>query len=197
MLIKHLYDYRYNTVQRLTVICSLLLPLLLLHSCAGYQNPPGRWVAIDASALYFSGVELKDDAITSGYKDTCMEARQEIEKALISKLPAQITPLALYTAENPPAANAKTAELKLFIIQCDIDSDQNGGNFSYYLSLPLRVKLTAGGQTLMDYQMKTYEQIQLSEPSPIFEFTFAEAEKRTLLLFDGNQVWLPDNTPAK
>lgn len=194
MLFKRLNNNRYSSVRCFTVICSLLPALLILPGCAGYQNPPGKWVPINASALYFSGVELNDDAITSGYKDTCMEAQYEIEKQLISKLPAQIAPLALYTTENPPAADVKTAELKILITQCDIDSDQGGETFYYYLSLPLHITLTMENRVILDYPMKTYEQIQISDPSPAFEFTFAEAEKRTLLLFKGHQIWIPDGT---
>ena len=194
MLFKRLNNKRYNPIRAFTAICSLLPALLILPGCAGYQNPPGKWTPINASALYFSGVELNDDAITSGYKDTCIEAQYEIEKQLISKLPAQIAPLALYTTENPPAADVKTAELKLRITQCDIDSEQGGETFYYFLSLPLQITLTMENRILLDYPMKTYEQIQVSIPTPAFEFTFAEAEKRTLLLFKGNQVWIPSDS---
>jgi len=190
---------RYYTANCFTTGCFYGLLSLTLSGCAGYQNPPGKWIPIEASALYFSGVELADDAVTSGYSDTCIEAQQEIEKELIKRLPAQVTPLKLYTAKTPPAADSKTAELKILITQCDIDVDQYGGSFSYYLSLPLRVSLTVDNQTLLDTSIKTYEQLQTDVPNPIYEFTFAEAVARTLLLFKGEQIWvgndsLPDST---
>jgi hypothetical protein len=199
MLFETLNIDRLRTKRYFTASCIYSLLLFTLSSCSGYQNSPGKWVPIEASALYFSGVELADDAITSGYRDTCIEAQQEIEKELIKRLPALLAPLKLYTAETPPAANSKTAELKTLITQCDIDVDQYGGSFSYYLSLPLRISLTVDNQTLLDTSIKTYEQLQTDVPNPIYEFTFAEAVARTLLLFKGKQVWvgndsLPDST---
>jgi hypothetical protein len=199
MLFETLNIDRLRTKRYFAASCIYSLLLFTLSSCSGYQNSPGKWVPIEASALYFSGVELADDAITSGYRDTCIEAQQEIEKELIKRLPALLAPLKLYTAETPPAANSKTAELKILITQCDIDVDQYGGSFSYYLSLPLRISLTVDNQTLLDTSIKTYEQLQTDVPNPIYEFTFAEAVARTLLLFKGKQVWvgndsLPDST---
>ncbi len=177
-------------------LCSLIFALIFsLVGCSGYQNPPGKWLALNASALFFSGVELDDNAVTprtTSYRETCREAAQEIEQKLLKKLPAQISPLVLYSAQKPPPENMKTAELKLLITRCDIDTDQSGGNFSFYLSLPVRLSLTMDEQTLLDYPIKTYEQLQTDVPNPIYEFTYAEAVARTLLLFNGKQVWVPD-----
>jgi len=165
-----------------------------LAGCNGYQNPPGRWLPIEASALYFPGVELADDAVTSGYRNTCIEAQQEIEKELIKRLPEQIAPLKLLTARPSAAADSKIAELKILITQCDIDVDQYGGSFSYYLYLPIRVSITTDNKTLLDASIKTYEQMQTDVPNPIYEFTFAEPVARSLLLFKGEQVWIPDGS---
>ncbi len=183
---------RLNLARHFTACCVCSL-LITLSACV-YQKPPGRWATINASTLYFSGVKLSDRAITSAYRDTCIEAQQEIEKELINRLPAQIKPLLLYAAKKPPAADSKTAELKLLMTQCDINVDQSGDNFTYYLSLSLRVTLMEDDQSLLNYPVKIDEQLQTDVPSPIFEFSFADAVSRTLLLFKGKQIWLVDKS---
>ena len=164
-----------------------MLALLLVLPACGYQNPPGQWHEINTSSLYFAGVSINDGAIT-GYKDTCLEARQEIEQALARRLPARVAPLA-FSATGEAPDNA--AVLSLQITRCDIDVDQYGDNFSFYLSLPVQVTLTLNNRTLLDYPLQTFEQLQTDVPNPVYEFSFEEAIARTLLLFDGPQLWLP------
>ncbi len=192
-----LFDNSNNNLQRMAGFYAsvwLCIILLAVPGC-GYKNPPGQWQILNSSALYFTGVELSADAVSSGYRDTCMEAPQEIEQALIKKLPAQIKPLILYTAKNPPPAGRQTAELKLLVTQCDIDVEQSGGSFTFYLSLPLRITVTENNQVVLDYPLKTYEQVSIDIPDPVYEFTFAEAVARTLLLFKGQQVWQAGESP--
>ncbi len=66
------------------------------------------------------------------------------------------------------------------------------GWFSYYLTLPVEISLTQNGENLLDYNMNSYEQVTIDTPTPAFEFTFAEPVSRTLLLFSGKQLWIPD-----
>ncbi len=159
----------------------------------GYQRPAGKWILIDTSTIYFSGVELDDEAIDLNYKTVCEEAHDEIKTQLIKRLPAKIAPLVLNTTEEPADKNITTATLKFRITRCEIDSDQSGGTFTYYLTLPVKISVTQNNESLLSYNMNTYEQVQIDQPGPEFEFTFAEPVARTLLLFNGKQLWVPDN----
>jgi len=173
----------------------VLLNIFFLFSvmACSYQRPAGKWIFIDASTIYFAGVELDDAAIDPNYVAACEEARDEINAQLIKKLPAKIAPLTLNTAENADNHGAATATLKIKITRCEMDVDQSGGSFSYYLTLPLNVSLTQNKKKLLRYNMNTYEQVNIDNPAPEFEFTFAEPVARTLLLFNGRRLWLPDN----
>ena len=166
------------------------LCLLILTGC-GYQRPDGEWLLLDASAIRFTVVELGQEAIDPNYAATCEEARDEIYTQLSRKLPAKIAPLELKTGKTPSDNSAGTASLKLIITDCEIDVDQSGGTFSYYLTLPVQVVLTQNGKNLLTYDMATYEQISVDAPGPEFEFTFAEPVARTLLLFDDRRLWRP------
>ena len=172
--------------------CQLLssLCLLALTGC-GYQRPDGRWIQLDASSIQLATVQLDTEAIDPNYAATCEEARDEIYRQLLKKLPEKIAPLTLAAGEVSTEKNADTAALEIRITGCEIDVDQSGGTFSYYLTLPVKVKLTLNEKNLLNYEMDTYEQISVSTPGPEFEFTFAEPVARTLLLFDGKRLWLP------
>jgi len=146
---------------------------------------------MDASDIYFSGVELGDEAIDQSYKATCEEARDEIKGQLINQLPGKIAPLTLNTTENPGDKSALAATLRLTITECDIDVDQIGGSFTYYLTLSLKVDVTQNNERLLSYKMDTYEQVRISSPGPEFEFVFTEPVERTLLLFNGKKLWVP------
>ncbi len=161
--------------------------LSMLASCA-YQRPAGHWQVIDATTIYFPVLELDENAIDPNYEAVCKEARHEIQTQLIRRLPAKITPLGLETDKTASRISATAVTLKIRIDQCEIDVDQAGGTFSYYLTLPLTVSLTQNGKSLLDYNMNTYEQISIDNPSPAFEFTFAEPVSRTLLLFKGISI---------
>lgn len=166
--------------------------LFLIAGC-GYQQPDGKWVPLHASAIYFAGVELGDAAIDPNYAAVCNEARDEIQAQLVKQLPEKIAPLKLDIRENKNGVSTTTAVLKITISQCEIDVEQSGGSFTYYLTLPVNVSLTRNNEAVLSYTMSTYEQVDIDTPGPVFEFTFAEPVARTLLLFDGRQVWLPDN----
>ncbi len=178
------------TCSRYLVLCSFFL--FAITGC-GYQRPAGKWVSIDASAIYFAGVTLSEAAIDPNYAAVCKEARDEIYTQLVKQLPEKIAPLNLNTTENSHDISATTAILKLMIARCEIDVEQSGGSFTYYLTLPLKVSLTQNNESILTYNMSTYEQVDIDTPGPEFEFTFAESVARTLLLFDGRQLWLPDN----
>lgn len=164
--------------------------LFLLSGC-GYSRPDGKWLSLDATAIYFAGVELTEAGINSNDKTVCMEARDEINAQLAEKLPAKIAPLVLKTDNGAGGGDKKNAILKLRIMRCEIDVDQTGGSFTYYLSLPVKVIFTLNKKTVLDYDMSTYEQVNTDTPGAEFEFTFAEPVARTLLLFDGGRLWLP------
>jgi hypothetical protein len=170
--------------------------LFVLTGC-GYQRPAGKWVLIDASEIYFAGVELDEEAIDTNYAAVCQEARDEINTQLIKKLPAKVAPLILNTTQKPADVVTAAATLTLRITRCEIDVDQSqgggGGSFTYYLTLPVKVKVTQNNESLVAYNMDTYEQVQIDEPAPEFAFTFAEPVARTLLMFNGRQLWVPDN----
>ncbi|GMR01624.1 MAG: hypothetical protein BMS9Abin19_1030 [Gammaproteobacteria bacterium] len=186
-----IYQWRYFRYFLLTNIF-----LFVLTGC-GYQRPAGKSVLVDATEIYFSGVELDDEAIDPNYKAVCNEARDEIKTQLIKRLPAKIAPLALNTTEKPADTSTTTVTLKLRITRCEIDAEQSqgggGGSFAYYLTLPVKVSVTQDDESLLTYNMNTYEQVQIDEPSPEFEFTFEEPVARTLLLFNGKQLWVTDN----
>lgn len=146
---------------------------------------------MDVSEINFSGVELGDEAIDPNYKATCEEARDEIKGQLIDQLPGRIAPLALNMTENPGDKSALAAALKLTITQCDIDVDQIGGSFTYYLTLSLKIDVTQNNESLLSYKMDTYEQLLINNPGPEFEFVFTEPVARTLMLFNGKQLWVP------
>jgi len=152
---------------------------------------------IDVTEIYFAGVELDDEAIDANYEAVCQEARDEIKTQLIKKLPAKIAPLTLNTTQKPADAVVIAATLTLRITRCEIDVDQSqgggGGSFAYYLTLPVKVNVTQNNESLIAYNMDTYEQVQIDEPVPEFAFTFSEPVARTLLMFNGKQLWVPDN----
>jgi len=166
--------------------------LLTITAC-GYQRPAGKWVSIDASSLYFSAVELSKDGIDPSYAAVCREARDEINAQLIKKLPAKIAPLILKTTVSTEPSDTTTATLKIILNKCEIDVDQNGGAFHFYLTLPFTVSVTQNQQNILSYNMDSYEQVGTDTPSPDFEFTFAEPVARTLLLFNGDKLWLPND----
>ena len=167
--------------------CSILAGLT---SCA-YQRPSGHWISLETEVITFPAVELDEKDIDANYAAVCKEAQDEINTRLKRELPAKISPLKLLSGKTVAATDKKAATLKLRISRCEIDVDQSGGSFSYYLTLPVDVSLTQNGTSLLDYSMQTYEQITIDNPSPDFEFTFAEPVSRTLLLFNGGQLWIP------
>ncbi len=178
---------------RYFLLCNCLLFLL---SACGYERPDGKWVLIDASEINFSDVELGDEAIDPSYKATCEEARDEIKGQLINQLPGKIAPLVLNTTENSADKSATAAVLKLTITQCEIDVDQLGGSFTYYLTLSLKVDVTQNSESMLSYKMDTYEQVRINNPGPEFEFDFTEPVERTLMLFNGKQLWVPDGVSS-
>jgi len=135
-------------------------------------------------------VELSDKAIDLSYAAVCQEAKDEITTQLNKNLPGRIAPLSLIPGKPAPAQETAVI-LNIQIIRCEIDVEQSGGSFSYYLSLPVKISLTQNGKSLLRYNMSTYEQVSVDQPGPEFEFTFDEPVARTLLLFDGNRLWLP------
>ena len=168
----------------------LLTGLCLTLSGCGYSRPAGQWQTINASAIYFPGVTLSEKAIDPSYTAVCQEAKDEITTQLNKALSEKIAPLPLIPG-TPAQAQAAAAVLSIQIRRCEIDVEQSGGSFSYYLSLPVTISLTQNGRPLLRYSMNTYEQISVDQPGPEFEFTFDEPVARTLLLFDGNRLWLP------
>ena len=166
--------------------------LFAITGC-GYQRPAGKWVSIETPAIYFAGVGFGDNAIDPNYPTICKEARDEIYASLVRKLPERIRPLTLNTTGSTDDPRTTAATLKLTITRCEVDVEQSGGSFTYYLSLPLRISFTQNDENLLTYDMDTYEQAHIDAPAPEFEFTFAEPVARTLLLFDGQRLWLPDN----
>jgi len=172
--------------------CFLLIIYSLFSiSACGYQRPDGKWASINASELFFANVELSNEVIDPNYKAVCEEARDEIKTELVNKLPEKISPLTLNTTQKPDAKSNRAASLILRITQCEIDVDQSGGSFTYYLTLALDVRVTKNGEDLLSYKMNTHEQVHIDVPNPDFEFTFAEPISRTLQLFNGKQVWVP------
>lgn len=178
--------------QNTAVFKSLIAASLYVCFVAGcaYKPPVGQWQVIDAPGIYFDGVFLDDAAKTSNYASICNEARDEIMAQLSKKIPERILPLKFNVNKN---TNEKNAILKINITQCEIDSDQSGGSFSYYLTLPVTVSVNLGDKNLLTYNMQTYEQISVDQPSPNFEFTFAEPIQRTLVLFNGRKLWQKTN----
>jgi hypothetical protein len=174
-------------------VCSLLVSL----SGCGYQQPAGHWQSIDATSLVFSGVEIDSGVKDKAYPDVCVEAQEEINAAIKQKLPAKIKPLTFNAIKAGPAAGSAgqqegNARLDMEITTCELDSDQAGGTFTFYLTLTVQVSLKVADRTVMAYTMDTYEQAVSSTPSPDFEFTFAEPKVRTLMLFEAGRVWIPD-----
>ncbi len=178
-----------STYSRSLLLSSL--GLFMLTACA-YQRPAGHWRLINASTIYFPAVELEDEAMDLNYEAVCKEAQDEIYAQLVRELPAKIAPLSLTTDKISNEMKSIFATLKIRINRCGIDVDQSGGSFSYYLTLPVEISLTQNGESLLDYNMNTYEQVNIDTPTPEFEFTFAEPVSRTLLLFSGKQLWIPD-----
>jgi len=171
--------------------------LSMLTACA-YQRPAGHWLTLETPVIYFPAVTLDEKAIDRNYEAVCKAAQSEINHRLSRELAAKITPLRLVTGQagstiDSNSADSNAAVLKLSIKRCEIDVDQSAGSFTYYLTLPVNVSLTQNGKTLLDYRMQTYEQVTIDNPAPEFEFTFAEPVSRTLSLFNGRQLWLPDN----
>ncbi len=149
-------------------------------------------MTIDAPEIYFSGLELKDDVKDSVYPKLCVEAQSEIKAQLMRRLPAQIKPLGFDVSPENKKANADKTVLQMIITKCEVDVQQWNGSFTFYLTLNLQLSLKDSRQSLMSYNMKTYEQLQTAAPDPSFEFTFEEPVARTLILFDNGRVWIPN-----
>lgn len=172
-------------------LISLMLALLL-PACA-YQPPAGQWNNLNAQSLVFNGVKITPQTLDSGYPDICREAQSEIENQLIRQLPERLLPLTFST----PVASPDSVLLSIQIKQCRVDAQQwdggtNGLVFTYYLTLKLHISLQHKNQKILSYDVNTQEQIDTDTSGPAFEFTFEEAIQRTLLLFKGGQVLIPD-----
>lgn len=164
---------------------------LLLGACSTPQVQ-GEWRPIAAPLLYFDRVELPTSAVDKGWPELCHEAREEIDKQLAHRLPARLQPLPVRRSAAEPDMGA--AQLRLRIEDCEVDSEQSGGSFRFYLTLRVQLRFTDDGQTPLRHTMTVYEQAQSSTPSPLFEFTFIDAVRQTLMLFDGARVLRP-HTP--
>ena len=164
--------------------------IIMLGACA-YQRPAGKWQAIETGAIYFSGVELGEDAVDSSYPDLCREAQKEINRQLVQRLPARIKPLSLQMTKGRMQADMNQAEFHMTITNCELDVKQWDASFTYYLTLMVEITLKDHKQTLMAYRMETYEQLQTDIPSPDFDFSFAEPVARSLKFFDAGRVWVP------
>lgn len=165
----------------------------MLAACA-YQRPTGQWVAIKAPGVYFSGVEMSKDARDPGYPDVCVEAQDYIKTELSRRLPPNIKPLVFHVPEKPPRTDEWAAVFQMAITNCKLDVEQSGGLATFYLTLSVGVTLKDNDRTLLAYNMETYEQAQTETLSPSFEFTFEELVARTLMLFDGGRVWIPEQS---
>jgi len=172
-------------------LLSACFGLAVLTACA-YPRPAGHWMTLETRAIYLPPVVIDEKTMDQNYAAVCREAQNEINRQLKRELAAKIKPLAL-VGGKAAGVNADVATLKVSIRRCDIDIDQSGGAFTYYLSLPVNVSLTQNGRTLLDYSMDTYEQVSIDTPAPDFEFTFDEPVTRTLLLFNGRQLWIPND----
>lgn len=167
------------------------LALSILSACA-YQRPPGQWAVIDTPEIYFSGVELNENAKDSTYPKLCVEAQNEIEIQLAKRFPAQIKPLIFYVSKKHKKTDSKETVFQMTITKCEVDVKQWNGSFTFYLTLNVRASLTSNNETLMNYQMQTYEQLQTDIPNPFFDFSFEEPVARTLILFEKNRAWVPN-----
>ena len=177
-----------------TILIITVSSLFVFLSGCGYQQPAGHWQAINASSLVFSGVEIERGAKDKAYPDVCVEAQEEIDTAIIKSLPEKIKPLSFsHVQAGSSDQQGDGARLDMMITTCELDSDQAGGTFTFYLTLTVQVSLKVADRTVMAYTMETYEQAVSSTPSPDFEFTFAEPKVRTLMLFDAGRVWVPDS----
>ncbi|MBE9560606.1 MAG: hypothetical protein IMF15_07435 [Proteobacteria bacterium] len=177
-----------------SVVIPVVSVLTLLSAC-GYQQPEGHWVSIEASEVVFSGIKLEDEVKDKAYPDICVEAQGEVKAALLKALPAKIKPLSFTMADDKSDTGkiaSDKARFDMVITHCELDVDQGGGSFAFYLTLTVQVSLHIADRTVMAYTMETYEQAVSSTPSPDFEFTFAEPKVRTLMLFDSGRVWVPD-----
>ena len=159
-----------------------------LSACAT-PRPEGQWRPIAAPVLYFAGVQLAETALDKGWPEVCHEAQTEIDKQLRQRLPGRIAPLTLRSGRPEPGD--AHARLAMAIESCEVDSDQTGGTFWFYLTLRLRVTLSDGGRELMQRAWAVSENARSSTPSPLYEFTFAEPVRQTLVLFDGPRVLVP------
>ncbi len=163
----------------------LLIPVFMLAACA-YQRPAGDWHSIKSAILYFSEIELPANAVDPTYPDLCREAKKEMSRQLLKRLPARIKPLALQVTKVTGGV-----EFQMKISNCAVDFKQWDASFTYYLTLNVDVVLKDKKKILMAYSMETYEQLQTDIPSPDFDFTFEEPIARSLNLFEAGRVWVP------
>jgi len=173
---------------------------VLLFACA-YQPPRGQWITLEAERLYLEDTVLAEGGNTSNYRDVCIEARDEVQAQLLVRLPGRVKPLPLYSSERPEpdlsGESNSTGRIQMLITNCQVEVQQwDGGggglSFTFYLSFDVKVSVKYGKQVLLMYSMQTFEQVSTDVANPSFEFSFEEPVARTLLLFDGKRLLVPD-----
>ncbi|VAW70418.1 hypothetical protein MNBD_GAMMA10-3189 [hydrothermal vent metagenome] len=187
-----------RSILKFGVLCLPVVYSVALLSCA-YQPPKGQWLTLDAKSLYLQDVAFAQDAKQSNYREVCADARDDIQQKLLAGLSVRAKPLPLYSSHKLPANLSKgnsRANVQVLISQCQVEVQQWGGaSFTFYLSFDLQISVTQREKILLDYSIKTFEQVTTDTPSPAFEFSFEEAIARTLLLFDGGRLLIPDVGP--
>ncbi len=183
-----------DLVRCIRIFFLLFIPTVLF-SCV-YQSPQGQWINLGAESLYLETVVLDKNAIASNYKNVCIEARESIQEQLSEHLPARVLPLHLYLPGALRQDNT-SASIQILITNCKVDVQQwdvGGGepSFTYYLDLDVRVTVEYMESRLLEYKIQTFEQISADTSGSLFEFDFGESVARTLLLFDGKRLLVPD-----
>ncbi len=154
---------------------------LVAAGCSAVPGGGAGW-SPRAPVVVLEGVELADGARGGPYPEVCAEAAEEIAVQLRQRLPEAVRPVKVVAAV--PGAGSWT-RLRVTIESCDIDVDQWGGNFDYYLDLDLSVSLEEDGRTVRRTRFRAGEQEQAHVPVPLWLFTFEGPVRRILGLFRG------------
>ncbi len=156
------------------------------------NSQSGKWVSLEVPAIIFSAVKINAAATDSAYQNVCIEAQNEITKQLIIQMPEQLKPVVFQVSTPQNKRSISDALLQVEITKCEVDVDQSGGMFEFYLTLQVDVTLKKNNAILMTLPIHSFERVQIDDPSPTFEFSYEESVQRILGLFDSGRVLMVD-----
>ena len=169
---------------------------VLVLGCAAAPEP-GQWQPLKASAVRMEPVVLNEKGVGRNSLGVCNEARREVEKDVAKGLPKRLEPVA-FRAPGSAQASKPEAVLSVALTECLVETHQwdvGGGepSLTFLLTLKVRVTLKEGNEVIVRHERETYEQVNSADSHiPLYEFTFRDADRFVLRMFDGGRVWIPD-----